>query len=79
MDVYINDGRNGEYEYKYDHWNNTSVWNRNMPDEGMTHQSAIIGARLCLCENQESRYHCRKQRGRERLLLPAGRRTDLAH
>ena len=44
VDVYINDGRNGEYEYKYDHWNNTSVWNRNSADGGTTHQSAILGA-----------------------------------
>ena len=44
VDVYINDGRNGEYEYKYDHWNNTSVWNRHSADGGTTHQSAVLGA-----------------------------------
>jgi hypothetical protein len=43
VDVYINDGRNGEYEYKHDHWNNTSVWNRNMADGGTGHQPAIMG------------------------------------
>lgn len=43
FDVYINDGRNGEYQYKHDHWNNTSVWNRNSADGGTSHQSAIEG------------------------------------
>jgi hypothetical protein len=43
VDIYIDDGRHGEYEYKYDHWNNTSIWNRNNAD-GMTgHQPAIVG------------------------------------
>jgi zinc metalloprotease ZmpB len=44
VDVYIDDGRAGEYPFQQVHWNNTSIWNRNAAD-GMTgHQHAIEGA-----------------------------------
>ena len=40
VDVYIDDGRAGEYQYMYAHWQNQSMWNRNAAD-GMTgHQNA---------------------------------------
>ena len=41
VDVYINDGRNGEYEFQSAHWNNTSMWNRNSADGLTGHQDAI--------------------------------------
>lgn len=43
VDVYIDDGRAGEYQYIYRHWHNQSMWNRNAVD-GMIetdHQNAI--------------------------------------
>lgn len=43
VDVYIDDGRAGEYQYIHAHWQNQSMWNRNASD-GMTgHQNAIDG------------------------------------
>ena len=51
VDVYIDDGRNGEYPYVpsdgYYHvqrfWDNTEVWNRHHPDGGHEHQTPIVG------------------------------------
>lgn len=41
VDVYIDDGRAGEYQFQEVHWQNMSIWNSNAPD-GMTgHQNAI--------------------------------------
>ncbi len=43
VDVYIDDGRAGEYQFQAVHWHNQSMWNRNAAD-GMTgHQNAIDG------------------------------------
>jgi hypothetical protein len=44
VDVYINDGRNGEYQFQPVHWHNMSMWNRNSPDGLPGHQNAIEGA-----------------------------------
>ncbi len=35
IDVYINDGRDGEYEYQKVHWHTTTIWNR-YEDDGLT-------------------------------------------
>ena len=43
VDVYIEDGRHGEYPYKPDYWNNPSIWNRHAPDGGTAHQTPIPG------------------------------------
>lgn len=43
VDVYINDGRNGEYPYLANHWSTTTIWNRNAADGGTTHQNPILG------------------------------------
>jgi len=43
VDVYIDDGRAGEYEYMYAHWQNQSMWNRNAADGLPGHQNAIDG------------------------------------
>ncbi|MGY4829266.1 hypothetical protein ACVNIS_11860 [Sphaerotilaceae bacterium SBD11-9] len=43
VDVYIDDGRGGEYPYIHAHWNNQSMWNRNAPDGLPGHQNAIDG------------------------------------
>jgi hypothetical protein len=44
VDVYINDGRNGEYQFQAAHWQNMSMWNRNSPDGLPGHQNAVEGA-----------------------------------
>ncbi len=43
VDVYIDDGRGGEYEYLADHRATTTIWNRHQPDSGGTHQDPVIG------------------------------------
>jgi zinc metalloprotease ZmpB len=43
VDVYVDDGRGGEYPYQPVHWNNTSIWNRNSADGMPGHQPAIDG------------------------------------
>jgi len=40
VDVYIDDGRGGEYPYIYAHWHNQSMWNRNAADGLTVHQNA---------------------------------------
>jgi zinc metalloprotease ZmpB len=44
VDVYIDDGRAGEYQYQPVFWNNTSIWNRIANDAGLTHEDPIEGA-----------------------------------
>ncbi|MBO9564468.1 MAG: hypothetical protein J7621_16910 [Niastella sp.] len=43
VDVYINDGRNGEYQFQAVHWGNMSMWNRNNPDGMPGHEDALPG------------------------------------
>jgi zinc metalloprotease ZmpB len=43
VDVYIDDGRQGEYQFQPIHWNNTSIWNRRMADSLTVHERPIIG------------------------------------
>jgi zinc metalloprotease ZmpB len=43
IDVYINDGRNGEYEFQAIHWHNMSMWNRSNPDGLSGHQNGREG------------------------------------
>lgn len=43
VDLYIDDGRGGEYPYIAAHWNNGSVWNRQAADGLTGHQSAVEG------------------------------------
>lgn len=42
-DVYINDGRNGEYDYQANWWSTQDVWNRLAPDGGTAHQNPVAG------------------------------------
>ena len=45
VDVYINDGRNGEYQYLANHWSCTDIWNRtSMGAGGGVHEEPIVGA-----------------------------------
>jgi hypothetical protein len=41
VDVYIDDGRAGEYQFQAVHWQNMSIWNRNAADGLTGHQNAI--------------------------------------
>ncbi|HKG89764.1 MAG TPA: hypothetical protein VKA95_15710, partial [Nitrososphaeraceae archaeon] len=43
VDVYIDDGRQGEYQFQPIHWNNISIWNRRMADSLTVHEKPIIG------------------------------------
>jgi hypothetical protein len=43
VDVFIEDGRKGEYQYQANYSRNTSIWNRRSPDGGTTHQEPLVG------------------------------------
>ena len=43
VDVYIDDGRNGGYEYQPNHWSCQDMWVRRAADGGTTHQEPIVG------------------------------------
>lgn len=42
-DVYIDDGRGGEYTYQANWWSTQDVWNRLAADAGTTHQNPVSG------------------------------------
>jgi hypothetical protein len=42
VDVYIDDGRNGEYDYLPMFWETTDIWNRLSPDQGSSRETPII-------------------------------------
>ena len=44
VDVYIEDGRHGEYPYQPNHWNCQAIWNRRHNDGGATHEEPVVGA-----------------------------------
>jgi hypothetical protein len=43
IDVYIDDGRRGEYQYQPKYWNCRAIWNRRAADGGKTHQEPVAG------------------------------------
>lgn len=43
VDVYIDDGRAGEYTYQPVFWNTTTIWNRRMPDGMPGHEEPALG------------------------------------
>ena len=43
VDVYIEDGRRGEYRYQPRYWNCRAIWNRRAADGGKTHQAPVAG------------------------------------
>lgn len=43
VDLYINDGRDGEYQYQAVHWENPSVWNRQSADATYGHLPGVPG------------------------------------
>ena len=80
VDVYIDDGRHGEYPYTPDFWENTDIWNRQAADGGLAHQTPLLGVtnyvyvRLHNRGGQQANnvivnaYHCRPSTG---LLWPS--------
>ncbi len=42
VDVYIDDGRNGEYEYLANFWNTEDIWNRLAADGGTEHETPVL-------------------------------------
>ncbi len=46
VDVFIDDGRSGEYEpFLNNFWNTTDIWNRLGPDGGLTHVTPVVGVK----------------------------------
>ena len=45
VDVYIEDGRHGEYQYQANYWSCQAIWNRRHNDGGTTHQEPKLGAK----------------------------------
>ena len=44
VDVYIDDGRHGEYTFQPNHWSCTDIWNRRtIGDGGGVHQEPVVG------------------------------------
>lgn len=43
VDVYIEDGRHGEYQYQPVHWECQAIWNRRHPDGQTTHEDPVVG------------------------------------
>ncbi|MCB0587430.1 MAG: hypothetical protein KDD06_19200, partial [Phaeodactylibacter sp.] len=43
VDVFINDGRNGEYQFQQNFWNTTDMWNRLSADGGLAHETPVVG------------------------------------
>jgi hypothetical protein len=44
VDVYIDDGRAGEYPFQYAHWHTTTIWNRRAADGIDAHQEPELGS-----------------------------------
>lgn len=44
VDVYIEDGRHGEYQFQPVHWDCQAIWNRRKADAGLTHENPVVGA-----------------------------------
>lgn len=75
VDVYIDDGRNGEYEYLQRFWKNKDIWNRRNPDGGTAHQTPLLNQTNYVYADVKNRgteraenltvegYHCRPQAG----------------
>jgi hypothetical protein len=43
VDVYIEDGRHGEYQFQPNHWSCHAIWNRRLNDGGTAHEEPIVG------------------------------------
>ena len=62
VDVYIDDGRGGEYSYQPVYWNNPSVWNRTAADGGYAPGAGGRRHQFRLRSDQEPGYKDRPER-----------------
>jgi hypothetical protein len=78
VDVYINDGRNGEYSFQWNFWNTTDIWNLTAPNPATVpgdHETPILGVTNYMYVKVKNRgtqtannvvvyaYHCRPGAG----------------
>lgn len=42
VDVYINDGRDGEYEWRQNFWNTTDIWSSRSNDSSIGHETPLL-------------------------------------
>ena len=75
VDVYIDDGRDGEYEWLQKFWNTTDIWNRLEADGGTVHQTPVLDVTNYMYVRVKNRgtdtaenvvvraYHCRPSAG----------------
>lgn len=75
VDVYINDGRNGEYEWRQNFWNTTDIWSSRTADETIGHETPLLDVINYLYVRVKNRgtetatnvlvktYHCRPSTG----------------
>lgn len=75
VDVYIDDGRNGEYDWRQNFWNTTDIWNRLAADGGAAHETPILDVTNYMYVRVKNRgtdtaenvvvraYHCRPSAG----------------
>ena len=75
VDVYINDGRNGEYEWRQNFWNTTDIWSSRSNDSTIGHETPLLDVTNYLFVRVKNRgtdpaenvlvkaYHCRPSTG----------------
>ncbi|HYF96009.1 MAG TPA: hypothetical protein VD969_27670 [Symbiobacteriaceae bacterium] len=75
VDVYIDDGRAGQYTFLPNHWSTTDIWNRLAPDSGLAHETPVVGVTNYVYVRIKNRgtqsatgiavkgYHCRPSTG----------------
>ncbi len=75
VDVYINDGRNGEYEWRQNFWNTTDIWSSRTNDSTIGHETPLLDTTNYLFVRVKNRgsdpaenvivkaYHCRPSTG----------------
>lgn len=75
VDVYINDGREGEYEWRQNFWNTTDIWSSRSNDSTIGHETPLLDVTNYLFVRVKNRgtepadnvvvkaYHCRPGTG----------------
>lgn len=75
IDVFINDGRDGEYEWQSNFWNTTDIWSSRTADETIGHETPLLDEINYLYVRVKNRgtetatnvvvkaYHCRPSTG----------------
>lgn len=75
VDVYINDGRDGEYEWRQNFWNTTDIWSSRSNDSTIGHETPLLDVTNYLFVRVKNRgtetannvvvkaYHCRPSTG----------------